>query len=178
MHSVHTLSPGCAHGARWASCVAPFRGLAPLIVSQALAVVSQLIGGHVVAWLAVSQAHPCAVHGCIVAWLCCIATQPVATSLPHCHDTILYRDTIPPTASPFSSASLSRYSRLYRDMPSQPSQPPITIHPRVLRHDFLSSHPSHVTIQHTQAAPLAIKLLPTRLCHDTIFHCIVTQFGQ
>ena len=89
-------------------------------------------------------------------WLCCIVTQPAATP----------------------SAPLSRYTQLYRDTPT-PGCPLVTIHPMYC--DPISSvfQAALATIQNLYrdtAFPQPNGTL-TRLCHDTIFHCIVTQFG-
>ena len=87
-------------------------------------------------WSAVSQAYhvvswPCVALRVVLRvlqpMLCCIATQPVA--LPHCPPVtilFLYRDTIPPVASPRPPVTIQR---LYRDpLTSQEASSHNTIH--------------------------------------------------
>ena len=83
-------------------------------------------------------------------WLCCIATQPAATP----------------------SASLSRYSQLYRDTPIP------TISLSRYRNCIVTHFPQPVNPQPVMIQNCIVTHSPTASpcsCHDTIW-CIATQF--
>ena len=145
-----------------------------LAVSQAQTAVSQ-------AQTAVSW--PCAtgIHGCVVAY---VATQrrvscsswsrytpvycdPISSAIQAASITIknLYRDTAFPLAKPAFQTTMSQYNF------------------GVLRHNSPANYTPMtccVTIQFPCITTqfLSPTACPKRLCHDTIFHCIMTQLGS
>ena len=102
---------GCSHSAHWRCVVAPTAPCRRPTV------------GRVAGLTAMSQARPCALSQALAAvsraWLAvsraCLAIQLHAPSFFLVTIQILYRNQAPA----YPPASLSRYTRLYRDTPSQ-----------------------------------------------------------
>ena len=161
MPAARALLPGRGHSVRWVRC----RGAhSAVFQAQRLAV----------SWPKRLCRRPCSSAGTAVSRPC-VATQPnglASTPLSRYNDCIvthsptikpslvtlqnLYRDALPSS----QALSLSRYNKLHRDTLLQPKLPP----PVTIQFDCIVTCTSaHYTLR--------------RLCHDTIFHCIVTQFG-
>ena len=121
----------------------------------------------------------CRAHKLLVLqpWLCCIATQPA--TLPHCPLSRYSFCIVTRFPQRLAHALLSRYNDcIVTHSPTK--QPPVTMQFILSQHSFSLSQTYCLSRYNLNCivtcSPANCTL--TRLCHDTIFHCIVTQFGQ